>query len=152
MKHLLIIILTATIVSHVLASEITGTISTNPRDMDYHISRDYKNKPKFRDGDLVRVDRGKIFLVYGKLMKHIHSQKELEKHKKRVMVEASRAEMADYTECGCLDGELVRAEGTRAVYVLKKGKKELVASQKALERDHFGKRIFKISQAEMGLF
>ena len=105
----------------------------------------------YKDGTLVRSKDNKIFVIQGRYKKRIANLKELIKYRGQAIYKITDEKLAQYENRNYLNGDLIRQKGSKNIYVIKKGKKQLV-SLKELRTKYFGLKIFNISAKEMQLF
>lgn len=143
------------------ASEIAGSISTNPKEVN-NIYRRVEltakdavgalRVKKFPDGSLVRLNGQRVYLLYAGLKKWIRNPNDLRLFKRQVIFPATSQDLAEYVECGCINGELVKTNTQKDIFILKKGKKLRIKNLKELTEKYPKQKIFTISFAEMSLF
>jgi hypothetical protein len=106
----------------------------------------------YPDGTLLRGADNKIYLIQGKIKKHITDLRELWKYRGRPIFSASEEELASYSDRAHINGELIRQKGDVKVYVIVNGAKKHILDLIELRAYYSGLEIFNIEPEEMALY
>ncbi len=106
----------------------------------------------YPDNALLRANDKKIYIIEGQVKKHIAGLDELVKYAGQTIYDVTDAELAKYQKRKHLNNDLIREQGTEAVYVIENAKKRHILSLEELRANYFGQEIFNISSIEMRLY
>jgi hypothetical protein len=106
----------------------------------------------YPDNSLLRGDGHDVYIIKGRVKKLIRNLKELQRYRGRPIYESTDEDLSLYPTRNYFDGDLIRVKGDIKIYVINNGKKQYVKNMEELQKQHFGLKIFNISQEEINLY